>query len=420
MTLGGDGEALINLALIPEPNRTFNGSGWWDLNIDQQETDGPQSRIASVLFCDPHLEYTTVVATLAERTITLDNASQKKTDRVGNLDPGEVSRMFSRAFNGIVYDQELAYPEASATLSRSSAEFILQPANDSANFIFLPQDLANVSQSMNEYMRVVASNTYLEGSLGTFDTRVDKLELVERLQVSWLQWGLTAGFVLVAALLSTISVVHDKDEERDVAFTIAAVVKALRETYGSDTAGSAVARADPTDDLKPVESLDAPSKPSDQSAISYNGPAVPAMSILNKAWRIVLFAILEAAWLVFGYVTYWHVILVPHLSVHLAGLNPSNDVLFRGLFTTSQFFAPFLNSINPYPLQYLSSGNPLLSSHSKLSSLRHLLVNGPTCCGIMISPTPPSIEYLSSRQASSIRSSTLRHVERHFDSASHS
>lgn len=153
---------------------------------------------------------------------------------MGNLDYDEVSRMFGRALNGIAYDSVLANPASTVTgfnfLPRLAAEILFHAPNTSGTY--KPQDIANITDTINSLMRVVAS-AYLDGFLGTVDVSGATLEVVQRLQVSWTQWYLALGLVSLTVALACIVVISGTGKE-GIPLTIGAIEIVVGEKHSRE------------------------------------------------------------------------------------------------------------------------------------------------------------------------------------------
>lgn len=90
--------------------------------------------------------------------------------------------------------------------------------------------------------------------------------------------------------------------------------------------------------------VDSTSKPEAQEEtaapllpVGDNEPAHSPIFSTNKGqfWRVLIFAGLEVAWLIFALICHWQVVVVPHVPLHVGNVHTSDDVFFRGLFTSS-------------------------------------------------------------------------------------
>lgn len=231
---GSFNQDTVNFDSIPASAQTYNASGWLDINNNWNST---YTSIASVLYCDPQLEYVTMTPTLYQRNITVETSEKPRwstynatlaADPVGNLDRDEVSRMFNRALNGILRDSVPPDPLTTIPsflkIPRVATELLYRVPD--SDHTYRVQDIANITASLNNLMSSVAANAYLDGFLGTVNVEALSLEPIERLQVSWLQWWLTLGLVCATLVLSIPASVSGKST---VPLTIEAVARVMDE-----------------------------------------------------------------------------------------------------------------------------------------------------------------------------------------------
>lgn len=162
------------------------------------------------------------------------DAAQGKGE-VGNLDPGEVSRMLGRSLNGMAWDTVGAgLPGLGSTsgLSRLASEFALLAPSNSEGTPLTPQSLTNISSSLAAYTSVAGSSAYLDGLVGQKNVSAVSLRDVQRLVCSWPQWGASFGLVtIIALLLGTLVALDHAKKGTVIPLTLATVAGVLGIEY---------------------------------------------------------------------------------------------------------------------------------------------------------------------------------------------
>lgn len=228
LLLGGNSSdplSVVNLSSIPEPSRTFNSSGWFDLKLNNTKDNAYLSQIATMLVCDPNITY-------GHGSFFFDGGNVTRQALDGPEQGGQISHagaewMLGMGLDGIPSDTILTFLPLFNNTDASGFDLtdmgqlvfeltMLPPAEPGLGAT--PQDVQNISMTFNTYMAAIGPNIFFDGSLGdmTISANVrkysfDKLELYN----SWPYWFVSlVDFVIGSVLLLVmVLVARVRDEE---------------------------------------------------------------------------------------------------------------------------------------------------------------------------------------------------------------
>lgn len=222
LLLGGNSTSplsVVNMSPIPETSLTFNESGWFDLRPNNTEVNAYLSQLASVLVCDPGIRFGNGDFELQEGEVSVDFLRSKS--QGGQIDQSGAEWMFGMGLDGIPFDTILTQlPLFNATdasgaqltdMSQVVFELMMQlPSGPGLGAT--PQDIGNISSSLNSYIGAVGPNIFFDGTLGntTVDAAFSRFEDSKQQFVnSWPYWLTSLLIIFVISILLTVMIVKE-------------------------------------------------------------------------------------------------------------------------------------------------------------------------------------------------------------------
>ncbi|KAL5530594.1 hypothetical protein ACEPAF_6852 [Sanghuangporus sanghuang] len=225
-----DSGILVNLAEVPVDKKTSEAVDW--SGIVSNKTLYNISTTASVLYCDPHAKFGFATIDVLDSGSTLWALKfEEGVSPVGNLDQEETSYMLGRSLNGIPWDTAVVTAaNESSKLSRLAAEFLFRrPTEDvetSPTSIWVPQDLKDISNSLNLYTQIAGMSAYLDRSEGWKNASAVFTHSVDILQISWPKWDTSVALVCLVTVLVLVLTVQDFIKKQElVPFTLDGIQK---------------------------------------------------------------------------------------------------------------------------------------------------------------------------------------------------
>lgn len=265
---GGDSSSVtLDLSSIPASRKTSNSALMSSKSANYTST---------VLYCDPHMELGIVDVKLQDQMLSAERIED--TANITKIDSNEASRMLGSSLNELALNNDFTnltfFSPLGDDMSRLAFELVFLTSVENATAAAIPQELGNISASLNWYTSIVGSNVYLDGTLG--NTSVNTMEYREARRLEWSinNLWITASLTFLTAALILVLTMHERERRLAVAFSVATALSIF------------------------------------QSA-SYSAIHTPALlSHRARISRVLIFTGFEISWLVLAVITHFHLISI--------------------------------------------------------------------------------------------------------------